>query len=773
MFFLFDIPIKRSTTVRALLLLAATTLVAPLAAQTSIDPTPIVGTVVEINAQHQQSPIAGANVYWVEHTQTAVSTDQDGNFSIAPLGDHSENANSPTHHATDKRLVITFVGYENDTIDIGTATEVTIALQNGVSLDAVEVRAVRGSTFISTLDPRHVEIITTQELRRAACCNLSESFETNATVDVSYADAVSGAKEIRMLGLDGVYAQLMTEGIPSLRGLANTYGLSYIPGSWVSSMQVTKGSGSVVNGYEPITGQINVELQKPETADRLHLNLFGGMGGRYEVNANWAVRLTPRWSTMTMAHASTQMMEQDYNKDSFLDAPLRNTLSGIHRWKYQGDKLESIFGVKALYETRTGGQIGFDPDKPTNSGTPPLYGIQVNANRYEAFAKTGFFFPEPYRSIGTQVTGIYHQQDMQFGDKNYTGNQTMLWANFIYQSRIVNCDHEFKVGGSWLYDRYDEQYSSGDTTLTQLRTDIVSGVFGEYTYKGKKTTLVAGLRTDYHPTWGLWVNPRLHLRYQVAPNSVLRAAAGRGTRIANIFAENANIFANGRTVTIGNNLRPETAWNYGISWVQKWQLAEREGYLTADAFRTDFTNQVITDLYSDTQSIGFYNLDGASYANSVQVEAGYEVLKGWQMRIAYKADDAQTTYNDGKKRPVPFQARQKALLNVAYKTPDEHWRFDFTTQWHGKRPLPFTANSTAPDDNGQDYSPTYWVLLGQVTYAVGQWEFYVGGENLNNFMQPNPIVNPESPFSSQFDATNIWGPIMGAQAYGGIRFSLK
>lgn len=733
----------------------------------------IIGKVVEINAQRLQMPVTGANVYWAGHTDTAVSTDENGDFSIPPLAAQWHDS---SHATADGRLVITFVGYENDTIAVGNANQFTILLQNGISLTAIEVSATRGSTFISTLNPRHTEIITTQELRKAACCNLSESFETNATVDVAYADAVSGAKEIRMLGLDGVYAQLMTEGIPSLRGLANTYGLSYIPGSWVNSMQVTKGSGSVVNGYEPITGQINVEFHKPETADRLHLNLFGGMGGRYELNANWAMRLTPRWSTMTLAHASTQMMEQDFNHDTFLDAPLRNTFSGIHRWKYQGDKIESMFGVKALHETRTGGQVGFDPDTPPNG----LYGIQINTDRYEAFAKTGFFLPQPYRSIGTQLTGIYHRQYMQFGNKTYSGNQTMLWANFIYQSRIINCNNEFKVGGSWLYDRYDERYSPSDTAQTSAivrqRTDQVPGIFGEYTRKSRdeKLTLVAGLRADYHTQFGLWINPRLHLRYQIAKNTTLRGAVGRGTRIANVFADNANIFANGRSLIIDNDLQPETAWNYGISIVQKIKFANHEGYFTADVFRTDFTHQVITDLYSDSQQIGFYNLDGASFANSLQVEMGYELFKGLNLKMAYKADDAQTTYADGKQRPVPFQARQKVLFNIAYQTADDHWRFDFTTQWHGRRPLPPNANTTLPNiDDTQSYSPTYIVLLGQITYTIGKWELYVGGENLSNYTQPNPIIQASTPFSPYFDATNVWGPLMGVQVYGGIRFSLK
>lgn len=732
-------------------------------AQTS---SPLQGKVIEINAQNQELPITGANVYWVGQGTAAVSTDAEGKFSIAQPNHNSEN-----------RLVVSFVGYENDTIAISAAlNNITILLQNGVNLAAVQVSANRAGTFISTLNPRQTEIITTQELRKAACCNLSESFETNATVDAVYADAVSGAKEIRMLGLDGVYAQLMTEGIPSLRGLASTYGLSYIAGSWVNSMQVTKGSGSVVNGYEPITGQINVEYHKPETADRLHLNLFAGMGGRYEVNANWAVRLTPRWSTMTLAHASTQVQEQDQNHDNFLDAPLRNTLSGIHRWKYQGDKIESMFGVKGLYETRTGGQIGFDPNANNNI----LYGVQINSNRYEAFAKTGFFFPEPYRSIGTQVTAIYHDQTMQFGNKDYAGKQKMFWANFIYQSRIVNCNNEFKVGASFLYDDYDEQYSEINDTATlanidRQRTDQVTGVFGEYTRKSnnEKFTLVAGLRADYHQIYGLWLNPRLHVRYQIAKNTTLRGAAGKGTRIANIFAENANIFASGRNIAIQDNLQPETAWNYGISLVQKFKLAEREGYITADVFRTDFMHQIITDLYSNSALIGFYNLSGKSYANSFQIEMGYELLKGLDLKLAYKADDAQATYADGKLHPVPFQARQKALANIGYETPNEHWRFDFTTQWHGNRPLPPTAYNSDMNDDGHTYSPNYFTLLGQITFAADKWELYVGGENLSNFMQHNPIANANTPFSTQFDATNVWGPIMGAQIYGGIRFSLK
>lgn len=745
------------------------------AASTDTSVLTISGHVVELIAGGQQQPLVGANVYWVNSTK-ATTTDLNGQFSLQRLKGNNQ-------------LVVSFTGYENDTIAVeDNQNTLYILLHSGVDLQTVEVRAKRQGTFISELKPIKTEIITTQELRRAACCNLSESFETNASVEVNYADAVSGAKEIRMLGLDGAYSQILNEGIPSMRGLANTYGLQYVPGTWMHSIQITKGSGSVVNGYEPITGQINIEYKKPENSERLHLNLYSNHEWRVEGNANFTQRINKRWATMLLLHGSGFNRRLDHNHDGFMDMPLNTIYTAMNRWKYQGEKMESMFGIKGVYDKRIGGQMTFDAAAPHNA-TDNGYGIGIDTRRVEAWAKTGFFFAAPYKSIGTMVSAVFHKQDMYFGLRNYSGEEINLFANFIYQTRIINCDNELKLGVSYMFDNYNEQsnaefFVAEPNGLHLKRRESVPGVFVEYTRKGgDKFTLVAGSRLDYHNLYGLYYTPRLHLRYKLSPKTTLRASAGRGFRTTVLFAENTAIFASGRHVvfpyktlpdqTSRIDLKPEVAWNYGINLTQKFKLADREGFVSLDVYRTDFENQVIADLFSNTSEIRFYNLSGKSFANSIQIESNYELLKGLDLKLAYKFDDVRSTYDGGKLLRVPYQPRHKALASVGYKTPDNHWRFDFTTQWHGSRQLAPLAGSTQNENIAALRAPDYFIFNGQITFAVKDWEFYAGGENLSNFSIHHPIANNEQPFSNTFDATQIWGPVFGVMGYAGLRYTLK
>lgn len=697
--------------------------------------------------------IVGANVYWA-NTAIGTATDINGEFYLQKMPGNNQ-------------LVASYVGYLNDTLTIADNVDfVLFALVSGVSLKQVQVTGKQEGTFISSLTTIKTEMVTDKELRKAACCNLSESFQTNTSVDIGEADAVSGAKEVRMLGLDGAYVQMLTENIPTLRGLAITYGLSHIPGSWMDAIAITKGSGSVVNGYEPITGQINVEYKKPENTDRLNLNLYANHMGRLEANLNAAHRLNKKWSTMALLHASGMNKAVDHNDDGFLDMPKFTLYNGIQRWKYQGQHAESMFGVKVLYENRTGGQLTYNPDLPRTTANG--YGIGVTTRRAEAFAKTGFFLPNPSSSIGTIISGIYHRQEAFFGLTEYTGEQKNLYINLLYQTDVVSKAHQITTGVSFMYDDYDETYNN----TPYRRTEKVPGVFTEYTYNyTDKLSLVNGLRLDYHNLYGVMLNPRLHLRYNFTLNSTLRASAGRGIRVANVFAENMGIFASARELVIAQNLQPEKAWNYGINYTHKFTLFDRNGYVSFDAYRTDFTSQVVADAYANSTQLQVYNLNGKSFANSFQVEYSHELLKKVDVKLAYKFDDARSTFS-GRLLQLPLQSRHKAMFNVGYETLNRHWRFDFTTQWHGPRFLYNTSLDSGIENLTPQKSPHYFLLFAQVTYILKNFETYLGGENLTGFTQHHPIQGYTQPFSEQFDATNVWGPIFGRMFYAGIRWKL-
>lgn len=694
-------------------------------------------------------PAVGANVYWA-NTTTGTITDIDGHFSLA-------------RHPETTLLVFSYVGYDPDTLETAGITEFEITLKSIQQLEGVEITANRQHTYISTLGAAKSEVITIGELRKAACCNLSESFETNLSVDTDQSDAVSGAVKIRMLGLDGVYVQLLNEGVPTLRGLANTYGLSYIPGTWVKSISINKGSGSVMNGYEPITGQINICLQQPEQADRVLFNAYGNNFGRTELNLNLAHRLNSNLSSILMVSGAMLNTENDHNEDGFLDMPRFKNFHIANDWKYEKGIFRGQWGIKGTIDDRVGGQVVFDKKQPRTMENG--YGLGANTRRAEFFSKTGFLLPRQNQSIALTTSATWHNQKSYFGLKDYEGTQQSLYTNLLFQTDLGSPKHQFKTGLSLLLDNYDETYVG----TNYKRFDRVPGTFAEYTMSGDKATVVAGIRADYHNAFKWVVTPRIHAKYNINEQLIARFSAGKGFRIANIFAENAGFWASGRALNILESIRPEIAWNYGANLTQKFSLLKRDGYITADFYRTDFVNQIVVDAFSTFGELQIYNLRGKSFANSFQIEVFWEALRGLDVKAAYKMDDVKSTYGE-KLLNVPFISRHKALFNVGYETPNNHWKFDATLQWHGAKQLTNTLqNSTEVE---QKRSPDYTILNTQVTYLTKYWEFYSGVENLTNFTQHHPIINAENPFSTAFDATNIWGPIMGRIIYAGVRWTL-
>ncbi len=725
----------------------------------------------------QPSPLVGASIFWLG-TATGTVTDATGRFSISkPIDTH--------------RLVVSFVGYTNDTLPISSATqELQITLKPGQALTEVVVEGSRPGSYVDPLNPIRTEKITTKELQKAACCNLSESFETNASVDVSFSDAISGARQIQMLGLDGVYVQIQTENVPSVRGLNSVYGLNYTPGTWVSSIDVGKGAGSVANGYESITGQINVELQKPESSDRLFVNGYLNQMGRGELNLQTGQKISKKWSTGLLLHGSALgevfMNRMDRNNDGFLDLPMFKQFNALNRWKYDGERIKGQFGIKTLYENRRGGQLGYyddshqevpliyDPTMGHNMPDPDYqhyepYGTGNTTRRNEVFGKLGILFPEtPYRGLGLIVSGVNHETNAFFGTNTYRGQEQTLYANLVYQTIIGTTNHAIRMGMSYIRDNYSEQYR--DSSFA--RTESVPGIFGEYTYTiPDKFTAVAGLRTDFHNLFGTIVTPRLHLKYDLAPHTTIRASAGSGFRVANPIAENTAVLVSSRQLVVNERLNPERAWNYGVNLSHDFRLFNRYGSVLIDLYRTDFTNQIVTDLDANPQQIRFYNLNGASFANTAQIEANYQPIKRLDVKMAYKLYDVRTTINSELRRR-PLISRDRALLNVAYATKKDKWKFDFTTQWIGRKRIPDTQISPS-EFRLETNSPAYVVLNAQVTRSFKNLDWYIGGENLGDFRQLDPIIAANEPFGRHFDASMAWGPIVGRMIYTGFRFKIK
>ncbi len=716
------------------------------------------GKVFGINDKGANEALPGANVYW-QNTMIGSTTDANGMFQI------------PNPDSVPAKLIVSLVGYVSDTllVKVSNQMDLKIILKNSITLKEINVEAKQNSTLYSSFNPINTEIISGKELLKAACCNLSESFSTNASVDVAFTDAVSGAKKIQMLGLDGVYTQLLSENIPIMRGLSAGYGINYIPGTWIDNILVTKGTGSVVNGYESISGQINLEFLKPqEQKKRFFINIYGNEKGRAEANIHFAKKLNDKWSTMLFVHANDLSVKQDMNKDGFLDMPLIRQYNVFNRWNYHsGKRLEAQLGIKALYETRQGGQTNFNYS--SDYGTTKSYGIGINTKQVEYFSKTGILFPAtPYKSIGIQTSGKWQQQEMYFGLRKYKGEQKNFYANVIYASIINNTNHKYKIGASYLWDDYNEKYN--DSAF--VRTESVPGVFAEYTYTYlEKFSLVAGVREDYHNLYGMQFTPRLHLRWNATKSTTLRMSGGRGFRTSNIFIENQSVFASSRKVIVQEKFKPEIAWNYGFSANQKFKLFGNEAFINVDFFRTDFQNQIIVDLDQNVNKVVFYNLKGQSYSNSLQVDFGFEPIKEFAIKLAYKWYDVKTTYNY-ELLDKPYVPKHRVMLNLSYSTYKEIWKFDFTINWLAESRIPSTVLSPV-EYQLSTHSKSYFLLQAQITKKFRKFDLYLGCENILNYTQSNPIVASENPFGTNFDASMIYAPIDGRITYLGIRLSIK
>lgn len=716
------------------------------------------GTVMDENG----NGLEGAGVFWLG-TNTGTLTDSLGSFQLSrPAGA--------------QQLAAQVYQYLTDTVQVPAGQRtVDITLRPDPNIDTVRIHARQQSAGFSRLDPRGVQLIKERELLKAACCNLSESFETNPSIDVSFTDAITGSRQIKMLGLAGQYTNFTQENIPGLRGLSTVQGLTFVPGPWMKSLQMSKGTGSVLNGFESIAGQINFELRKPEADEKWYLNAYQDMAGRTDANVLLNRQLSDRLSTGLYLHGMQQRFKVDRNGDDFLDVPRTVHLFALNRWKWFGKGgFVGQAGVQGTYVRQVGGESAYNPD--TDRFTRNAFGYENDTDRLNGWLKVGWVNADrPAQSVGLQIAGTYHDQRAVYGLRPYDARERGLYANLIYQDYLGSTRHTFRTGLSWQYDRFDESFAG----IGYDRTENVPGAYLEYTWSPTPNfDIVGGLRGDWHNRFGAFATPRLHVRWAPVENTVLRLAAGTGRRTANVFAENPGVFASSRLVVIEGNGDPyaygldqERAANLGLTLTQYFTLDYREGSVRLEAFRTEFDNQVVKDLDFDTRQVRFYNLDGRSFANSAQVTLDYEVIRRLDLRLAYRFHDVQTQYKEGL-RQQPFNARHRAFVNLAYDTRSK-WTFDGTLQWLGPQRIPDTDGS--PEEfRLATQSPAFFLLNLQVAKALGKrWEIYAGAENALNFKQDNPILSADDPFGPWFDSSLIWGPILGRRTYAGFRMKIK
>ncbi len=700
-------------------------------------------------------PMPYASVYWLEEKKVFESNDK-GLFSF-----DRKNKDQVS-------LVASFVGYTQDTLVLSKGeNRAELIIKEGAELEAARVVTRQQGNYISKLSSVKTEVITAAGLCKMACCNLAESFENSASVTVGYSDAITGARQIRLLGLSGIYTQMLDENRPVMRGIASPFGLSYIPGQWLESIQIAKGPSSVINGLEAISGQINMEHRKPTAEQPLFVNLFLSSALRTEANIASSLQLNNKWSTVILGHVSSDPANHDGNNDGFRDEPKSLQFNISNRWLYMAENgIQVRFGFKALSEERLGGQIDFikNSERDTES-----WGSNIKNNGFNGYLKLGFpLDPSNSKNIAAVFDYAYHKLDSYFGLKEYNANQNSLFANLIFQNEIDE-NHKFSLGLSAHADKIEEHlrdyFRLNYSDFFPGRNEGAIGAYGEYTYtNGEKVSVVTGFRLDYNNIHGLLPAPRINLKYAFDPRLIFRALGGRGYRSAYVIPDNMGILSTGRKIESWGDLDIEDAWTYGANLTGYFPLGFEDASLSFDYFRSDFNKQVIVDQEYDLSTISIYNLDGKSYTNTYQLDFSLEPIERLTMIATVRYTDAKVTLKGQGLVEKPMTSRYKGVFNIQYATRMNKWTFDFTAQLNGPARIPTFA--------GGGESPVYPMLFAQVTKKFRDLEVYVGAENLTNYKQENPILDSQNPYSENFNASMIWGPLMGTKVYAGLRFTL-
>ena len=624
--------------------------------------------------------------------------------------------------------------------------------------------------------------VNKDELFKAACCNLGESFTTNPSVDVAYSDATTGARQIKLLGLSGTYVQMLTENLPNYRGAAIPYALGYVPGTWMKGIQVSKGSASVKNGYESITGQINVDYLQPEDEQQVEVNLFGDTKSRIEANADANIHLSKGLATEILLHHENILKNHDDNGDSFYDMPGREQYNVQNRWVYKGDRYIFHGGLGALKEIRTSGQdeehLHMDASSSHDeaSSHEDIYRIKLHTDRYEGYMKHAFILnPEHGTNIALMGSASMHQLDAQYGNKHYDVNEKNAYGSLMFETNFAE-QHNLSMGLSLNHD-YLKQHTTVDVLHNLKERETTSGAYAQYTYNlGTKLTAMAGVRLDHSTLYGNFFTPRFHVKYSPIDAISIRLSAGKGYRTVFALAEYNYLLASGRQLMVSDDLKQEEAWNYGVSTAFYIPLLGKTLKLNAEYYYTHFRNQAVVDYDADSRAIAIYNLKdvhGKSYSHTFQVDASYPVLKGLELTAAYRLNDVKSSYRYGEEvMSKPLTSKYKALFTASYKTPLGLWQVDATCQLNGggRNPEPYPLADGTMSWERRFHS--YEQVSMQVTRWFRHWSIYVGGENLTGFKQKTPIYGASQPWGKDFEPTLVWGPVEGRMFYAGIRVKL-
>lgn len=707
-------------------------------------------------------PLIGASVFWA-NTTIGTTTGIKGEFELT------------TKDISPKLLIASYVGHTSDTLEITNQTFVVFKLKESQSLNEVVIKSQRDGVIISNFKPIKFEQITQTELGKAACCDLAGCFETQTTVQPQTTNVITNSKELRILGLSGVYNQVLIDGFPMIQGLSYTYGISSIPGTLVDNIYVSKGANSVLQGFESISGQINVETKEPDKTDRLFLNAYINSFSEKHLNANYAIK-KGKWSNLTAVHTVQPANEFDKDDDTFLDLPKLTRYMISNKLKYGNDNdwgWNSRIGLRFVNEQRIGGQANFNEN--TDKGSTEVYGQTVNINQPEIWVKTGFRLNDQNNFV-LFASSFYQDQKSYFGTVKYDANQTNFYGNLQYEYNYGK--NSLKTGFSFRHLNLDEDVAFTDNALQRtyagnyLRQENIAGVFAENTLKllNDKLTWIAGIRVDNHNQFGTIVTPRTLLKYDITPNTIIRANIGTGWRTVNLFSENIGLLVSSRDIVFAEQLEPEKALNTGVNFTQKFNGENVTGFFSADYYRTDFQNQIFPDYDIDPTKAIIENFTGKSVSNTFQAEVYLNFWRQFEFKTGYSFLDVYREI-DGQKVLLPFNPRHKVVTTLGYKPLSDKFQFDMNIHWYGQQRLPNTQ-SNPPEFLRPDFSENYMLFNAQFTYNLKKFELYAGCENIFDFRQERPIIGWQEPFGQYFDTSSVWGPTRGRELYVGVRFRI-
>lgn len=713
-----------------------------------------------------QAPLEGATVTWFGNKK-GTFTNEVGEFTI----------NLPKK--TPYTLLISYVGYKTDTLQVTDTSFIQVSLTEQSSLNNVTVQGSKRPYYIAA-SPIKTEVITSLELKKAACCDLAGCFETQATVQPQTSNIITNSKELRILGLSGIYNQVLIDGFPQVQGLTYTYGISSIPGPLVENIWVTKGANSVLQGYESISGQINVQTKEPDKTDKLLLNGYINNFGEKQFNVLYAFKKN-KWSNLTAFHMVQPAGRVDKDGDTFLDLPLLTRYMISNRWK-KGDETKwgwsTQIGIRYLSEKRIGGQTNFNYNN--DKGTSNAYGQAVNIDQPEAWFKTAYRMNDQHRFV-FNASGFHQNQQSYFGVTNYKAQQTNGYANLQHEFSYKN-NSVLKTGISYRHLNLLENISFSNNSLKRtyagsyVKIENIPGVFAENMWNissddPDKLVLITGIRADHHNQFGWQVTPRTLLKYEVAEKLNVRGSIGTGWRTANIFSENIGLLASSRDIIFAEALKPEKALNFGFNATQKYKGTNVEGYVSLDFYRTNFQNQIFPDYDTEPTKAIIKNFTGKSVSNGFQAEVSGVFYNRFAAKLGYVYLDVNQMKN-GAKYVLPFNPKHRLNSSASFMPLSKKWHIDANVHWYGKQRLPDTKNNP-PIYQMPDQSKPYTIVNTQFTYTLKKFEVYAGAENIFNFRQNKPIISWQDPFGQNFDTQFAWGPTRGREAYLGIRFIIK